>query len=181
VTSLDLVADAVAAIAAGRPVLVVDNENRENEGDIIFAAQFATPALMGWTIRYSSGVVCVPMSGARADALALPPMVELNQDAKNTAYTVSCDAATGVSTGISAGDRARTAAVLAAPGSRPSDLTHHFGNYAYWGEPCELEEVHGGFRVARPLAHSSVYCAQRQYMPRPNQIGGAGHRVCEGP
>jgi 3,4-dihydroxy 2-butanone 4-phosphate synthase len=75
-------------------VLAVDNEDRENEGDIIFAAQHATPALMGWTIRYSSGVICVPLSGERADALALPPMVEVNQDAKGTAYTVSCDAAT---------------------------------------------------------------------------------------
>jgi 3,4-dihydroxy-2-butanone 4-phosphate synthase len=139
VTSLDLVADAVAAIAAGRPVLVVDNANRENEGDIIFAAQFATPALMGWTIRYSSGVVCVAMSGARADALALPPMVEVNEDAKSTAYTVSCDAATGVNTGISAGDRARTAAVLAAPGSGPSDLTRP-------GHMFPLRAVEGGVK-----------------------------------
>ena len=71
---LDRIEDAVRAIAAGRPVLVVDNEDRENEGDIIFAAQHATPALMGWTIRYSSGVICVPLDGGRADALALPPM-----------------------------------------------------------------------------------------------------------
>ena len=102
-------------MAAGRPVLVVDNEDRENEGDIIFAAQHATPALMGWTIRYSSGVICVPLDGDRADALALPPMVEVNQDAKGTAYTVSCDAAVGVSTGISATDRALTARILADP------------------------------------------------------------------
>ena len=73
---LDLIEDAIHAIAAGRPVLVVDNEDRENEGDIIFAAQHATPALMGWTIRYSSGVICVPLDAGRADALALPPMVE---------------------------------------------------------------------------------------------------------
>jgi hypothetical protein len=101
---LDPVEDAIRAMAAGRPVLVVDNEDRENEGDIIFAAQHATPALMGWTIRYSSGVICVPLAGERADALALPPMVAVNQDAKGTAYTVSCDAAVGVSTGISAKD-----------------------------------------------------------------------------
>jgi len=81
---LDRIEDAVRAIAAGRPVLVVDNEDRENEGDIIFAAQHATPALMGWTIRYSSGVICVPLDAGRADALALPPMVEINQDAKDT-------------------------------------------------------------------------------------------------
>ena len=69
--TLDPIEDAVRAMAAGRPVLVVDNEDRENEGDIIFAAQHATPALMGWTIRYSSGVICVPLDGPRADALAL--------------------------------------------------------------------------------------------------------------
>lgn len=120
---LDLIEDAVRAIAAGRPVLVVDNEDRENEGDIIFAAQHATPALMGWTIRYSSGVICVPLEGGRADALALPPMVDINEDAKGTAYTVSCDAALGVSTGISATDRALTARILADPGSQPAALT----------------------------------------------------------
>ena len=87
--------DAIRAMAAGLPVLVVDNEDRENEGDIIFAAQHATPALMGWTIRYSSGVICVPLDGDRADALALPPMVAVNEDSKGTAYTVSCDAAGG--------------------------------------------------------------------------------------
>ncbi len=119
---LDSIEDAIAAIAAGKPVLVVDNEDRENEGDIIFAAQFATPELMGWTIRYSSGVVCVPMTGERAELLQLPAMVEVNQDAKGTAYTVSCDAASGVSTGISARDRARTAAVLASSASTAADL-----------------------------------------------------------
>ena len=67
---LDPVRDAVEAIAAGKPVLVVDDEDRENEGDIIFAAQHSTPALMGWTIRHSSGVICVPLAGDRADALA---------------------------------------------------------------------------------------------------------------
>ncbi|MEO5993925.1 MAG: 3,4-dihydroxy-2-butanone-4-phosphate synthase [Arthrobacter sp.] len=120
---LDLIEDAVRAIAAGRPVLVVDNEDRENEGDIIFAAQHATPSLMGWTIRYSSGVICVPLEGGRAEALALPPMVDINEDAKGTAYTVSCDAALGVSTGISATDRALTARILADPGSQPAALT----------------------------------------------------------
>ena len=75
---LDPIEDAISAMAAGRPVLVVDNEDRENEGDIIFAAEHATPALMGWTVRYSSGVICVPLDAERADALALPPMVAIN-------------------------------------------------------------------------------------------------------
>jgi 3,4-dihydroxy 2-butanone 4-phosphate synthase len=136
---LNTIEEAVQAIAAGKPVLAVDNEDRENEGDIIFAAQFATPALMGWTIRYTSGVICVPLSGDRADALALPPMVEVNQDAKGTAYTVSCDAATGVSTGISATDRALTAAVLADPQSGPSSVTRP-------GHIFPLRAVDGGVR-----------------------------------
>jgi 3,4-dihydroxy 2-butanone 4-phosphate synthase/3,4-dihydroxy 2-butanone 4-phosphate synthase/GTP cyclohydrolase II len=136
---LDPIEEAVRAMAAGRPVLVVDNEDRENEGDIIFAAQFATPALMGWTVRYSSGVICVPLDGARADALALPPMVEINEDSKGTAYTVSCDASAGVSTGISATDRALTARVLADPGSRPGSLTRP-------GHVFPLRAVNGGVR-----------------------------------
>lgn len=136
---LDPVEDAIAAMAGGRAVVVVDNEDRENEGDIIFAAEHATPALMGWTIRYSSGVICVPLEGSRADALQLPPMVEINEDSKGTAYTVSCDAAIGVSTGISAGDRALTARILADPASTPSSITRP-------GHIFPLRAVNGGVR-----------------------------------
>ncbi len=136
---LDLVETAVAAMAAGHPVLVVDNEDRENEGDIIFAAQHATPELMGWTIRYSSGVICVPLDAARADALDLPPMVEVNQDSKGTDYTVSCDAAAGISTGISASDRALTSRLLAEPSSTPASLTRP-------GHIFPLRAVKGGVR-----------------------------------
>ena len=138
-TGLDPVEAAIEAMAAGRAVIVVDNEDRENEGDIIFAAQHATPTLMGWTIRYSSGVICVPLDGERADALVLPPMVEINQDAKGTAYTVSCDAAIGVSTGISATDRALTARILADPGSTPASITRP-------GHIFPLRAVKGGVR-----------------------------------
>lgn len=137
--ALDPIEDAIRAMAAGRPVLVVDNEDRENEGDIIFAAQHATPALMGWTVRYSSGVICVPLDAGRADALALPPMVAINEDAKGTAYTVSCDAAVGVSTGISATDRALTARTLADPQSQPNSLTRP-------GHVFPLRAVKGGVR-----------------------------------
>ncbi|MGX1161418.1 3,4-dihydroxy 2-butanone 4-phosphate synthase/3,4-dihydroxy 2-butanone 4-phosphate synthase/GTP cyclohydrolase II [Arthrobacter sp. SLBN-100] len=136
---LNTIEEAVQAMAAGKPVLAVDNEDRENEGDILFAAQFATAPLMGWTIRYSSGVICVPLSGERADALALPPMVEVNEDAKGTAYTVSCDAATDVSTGISATDRALTAKVLADPQSGPASITRP-------GHIFPLRAVDGGVR-----------------------------------
>ncbi|BCW44637.1 3,4-dihydroxy-2-butanone-4-phosphate synthase [Arthrobacter sp. StoSoilB5] len=138
-TGLDPVEAAIAAMAAGHAVIVVDNEDRENEGDIIFAAEHATPALMGWTIRYSSGVICVPLEGERADALALPPMVEVNEDAKGTAYTVSCDAAFGVSTGISATDRALTARILADPQSTPAAITRP-------GHIFPLRAVKGGVR-----------------------------------
>ncbi|WP_269046373.1 3,4-dihydroxy-2-butanone-4-phosphate synthase [Paenarthrobacter sp. Z7-10] len=136
---LDTVQAAVAAIAAGEPVLVVDDRDRENEGDIIFAAQHSTPSLMGWTIRYSSGVICVPLDKERADALALPPMTAVNQDAKGTGYTVSCDAGVGVSTGISATDRALTARVLADPASHPEQLTRP-------GHIFPLRAVDGGVR-----------------------------------
>ena len=120
---LDSIAAAVAAIAAGRPVLVVDDEDRENEGDIIFAAQHATKELMGWTVRYTSGVICVPLPNSYADRMNLPPMTAVNEDAKGTAYTVSCDAAAGITTGISAGDRAATSRILADPAATASDLT----------------------------------------------------------
>lgn len=120
---LDPIEDAVAAIAAGRAVVVVDDEDRENEGDIVFAAEDATPELVGWTVRWTSGVLCVPLRADDADRLLLPPMTAVNEDSKGTAYTVSCDAATSVSTGISAADRARTARVLASARSLPEDLS----------------------------------------------------------
>jgi 3,4-dihydroxy 2-butanone 4-phosphate synthase len=146
---LDSIEEAVRAMAAGRPVLVVDNEDRENEGDIIFAAQHATPALMGWTVRYSSGVICVPLTGDRADALALPPMTAINEDAKSTAYTVSCDAATGVSTGISATDRALTARVLADPHAGPASVTRP-------GHIFPLRAVDGGVRERQGHTEAAV-------------------------
>lgn len=120
---LNTVNEAVDAIANGRAVVVVDDENRENEGDIIFAAEHATSELMGFTIRFTSGVICTPLPGARADKLNLPPMLAHNEDPKGTAYTVSCDAAEGISTGISAADRALTARILADEQSEAASLT----------------------------------------------------------
>jgi 3,4-dihydroxy 2-butanone 4-phosphate synthase/GTP cyclohydrolase II len=117
---LDTVDRAVAEIAAGRPVVVVDDEDRENEGDLVFAAAHATPELMAFTVRHSSGVICAPMTGALLDALRLPPMTAVNEDPKATAYAVSADARTGVTTGISAADRARTVRLLADPATGPS-------------------------------------------------------------
>jgi 3,4-dihydroxy 2-butanone 4-phosphate synthase/GTP cyclohydrolase II len=113
---------AIADIAAGRPVIVVDDEDRENEGDLIFAAEMATPALLAFTVRYTSGFICVPLTEPDADRLELPPMYHTNQDRRGTAYTVTVDAREGVSTGISAADRAHTIRLLADPATSPADL-----------------------------------------------------------
>ena len=112
---LDPIDAAVSAIAAGRAVVVVDDEDRENEGDLVFAADAATPQTVALTVRHTSGVVCAPMPADVAERLELPPMVSRNEDPKGTAYTVSCDAIAGTSTGISAADRATTLRVLADP------------------------------------------------------------------
>ncbi len=104
---------AVADIAAGRPVIVVDDEERENEGDLIFAAEKATPELLAFMVRYTSGYICVPLTESDCDRLDLPPMFHTNQDVRGTAYTVTVDAKEGVSTGISAADRAHTIRLLA--------------------------------------------------------------------
>ena len=120
---LDSVERAIADIAAGKAVVVVDDEGRENEGDIIFAASKATPELMAFTIRYSSGVICVPMPGYMLDRLEIPLMTPHNKDKLRTAYTISVDARDGVSTGISAADRAHTARVLADTATEPWELT----------------------------------------------------------
>ncbi|HEV7899141.1 MAG TPA: bifunctional 3,4-dihydroxy-2-butanone-4-phosphate synthase/GTP cyclohydrolase II [Planosporangium sp.] len=113
---------AIAEIAAGRPVIVVDDEDRENEGDLIFAAELATPELLAFTVRYTSGFICAPLTEADADRLELPPMYHTNQDRRGTAYTVTVDAREGVSTGISAADRAHTIRLLADPATTPAGL-----------------------------------------------------------
>jgi 3,4-dihydroxy 2-butanone 4-phosphate synthase/GTP cyclohydrolase II len=120
---LDSIERAVTEVGAGRPVVVVDDEQRENEGDLLFAASKATPDLLGFTIRHTSGVICVAMEGPTLDRLALPPMTVVNEDRKQTAYTVSVDARTGITTGISAADRARTIGLLADSVTQASDLT----------------------------------------------------------
>src|SRR5690606_29803153 len=97
--SLSPITDAVEALRAGRPIIVADDENRENEGDIIISAELATPEVMAWMVRWTSGLICAPMPADLADSLNLPPMVESNEDARSTAYTVSVDAADGVTTG----------------------------------------------------------------------------------
>ncbi|GAA1930032.1 3,4-dihydroxy-2-butanone-4-phosphate synthase [Brevibacterium antiquum] len=119
---LDPIEDAIAAFATGQPIVVVDDEDRENEGDLIMAAGFAEAATMGFFVRYTSGVICAPMDAERAAALELPPMVSANEDPKGTAYTISCDAV-GVTTGISAAERALTGRHLAAAVPDPASIT----------------------------------------------------------
>jgi 3,4-dihydroxy 2-butanone 4-phosphate synthase/GTP cyclohydrolase II len=114
---------AIADIAAGKAVIVVDDEDRENEGDLIFAAEMATPELVAFTVRYTSGYLCVPLTEADCDRLDLPPMYHTNQDRRGTAYTVTVDAKEGVKTGISAADRAHTMNLLADAKSIATDFT----------------------------------------------------------
>ncbi|TCO34001.1 3,4-dihydroxy 2-butanone 4-phosphate synthase/GTP cyclohydrolase II [Kribbella steppae] len=122
ILKLDTIEHAIDEIRAGRPVIVVDDEDRENEGDLIFAASKATPELLAFLIRYSSGVVCVPMEGAELDRLGIPLMTPHNRERMRTAYTISVDARDGISTGISAADRARTIRVLTDSASESYDL-----------------------------------------------------------
>jgi len=120
----DAIADALAAIRNGESIVVVDDENRENEGDLICAAQFATPQQINFMATDARGLICLAMEGERLDALDLPLMVDRNTDSNQTAFTVSVDAGPerGVSTGISAEDRARTIQVAIHPDTRPGDL-----------------------------------------------------------
>jgi 3,4-dihydroxy 2-butanone 4-phosphate synthase / GTP cyclohydrolase II len=118
----DTIEEAVADIAAGRPVIVVDDENRENEGDLIFAAAKATPELLAFTVRHTSGVICVAMLGKDLDRLHIPLMTSQNNEHMRTAFTVTVDARDGVSTGISAADRARTIRTLADSATEPNEL-----------------------------------------------------------
>ena len=113
---------AIADIHAGRPVIVVDDEDRENEGDLIFAAERATPELLAFMVRYTSGYVCTSLTEQDCQRLDLPPMYHTNQDARGTAYTVTVDAAEGISTGISAADRSHTIRLLADPKSTATDF-----------------------------------------------------------
>ncbi len=115
---------ALEALREGRGVLVVDDENRENEGDIVFAAENMTEAQMAMLIRHCSGIVCLCMPEGRTRELGLPQMVSENTSAYGTAFTISVEAAAGVTTGVSARDRLTTVRAAIAPGARPEDLRH---------------------------------------------------------
>jgi len=136
---MTLIETALAELRAGKPILVTDSADRENEGDVVMAAEKVTTEWLAWTIRHTSGFLCAPMTNERANELDLPLMVEHNQDFRRTAYTVSVDAAEGVTTGISAHDRAETLRVLANPASGPGDLIRP-------GHIIPLRAVPGGVR-----------------------------------
>jgi 3,4-dihydroxy 2-butanone 4-phosphate synthase/GTP cyclohydrolase II len=144
---LDKIEDALKAFAQGALLVVVDDENRENEADLIQAAQLATVESIGFIVRYTSGVICVPMPGADLNRLNLPPMTLFNEDVKQTAFTVSVDASEGISTGISAADRAQTIHVLADPQSSSKDLRRP-------GHIFPLRAVEGG--VLRRAGHTEA-------------------------
>jgi 3,4-dihydroxy 2-butanone 4-phosphate synthase/GTP cyclohydrolase II len=146
---LDSVDRAIADIARGKAVVVVDDEDRENEGDIIFAASKATPELMAFTIRYSSGVVCVPMPADMLDRLEIPLMTPHNKERMRTAYTISVDARDGVTTGISARDRAHTVRVLADSATEPWEITRP-------GHVFPLRYREGGVLVRRGHTEAAV-------------------------
>ena len=137
--SLSTIPEAIEALRDGRPIIVADDEGRENEGDVIISAELASQEWIAWLVRNSSGFICSPMTNEIADKLELPPMVAVNQDPRGTAYTVSVDASDRLSTGISAADRAHTLRVLADAKSTPASLFRP-------GHILPLRAVDGGVR-----------------------------------
>jgi 3,4-dihydroxy 2-butanone 4-phosphate synthase / GTP cyclohydrolase II len=138
----DRIEDALAAMAQGSMVVVVDDEDRENEGDLIMAAGHATPERLAFMVRHGSGVICVALPGDRLDALNLPLMVSRNTESMTTAYTVTVDYGHGTTTGISASDRAATLRALVDPKAQPADFNRP-------GHVFPLRAVAGGV-LARP-------------------------------
>ena len=121
-TLISPITDVIAELRAGRMVVLVDEEDRENEGDLLIAAEFATPEVINFMVRHARGLVCLTLSGEKCRSLNLPPMATVNRASHGTNFTVSIEAAQGVTTGISAADRARTVQVAIRPDASPADL-----------------------------------------------------------
>jgi 3,4-dihydroxy 2-butanone 4-phosphate synthase/GTP cyclohydrolase II len=155
---LDDVARAISDIEAGRPVVVVDDADRENEGDVIFAAAKATPDLLTFMIRYARGLICVPMLGRDLDRLRLPQMTSENTEHHGTAFTLSVDARRGTSTGISAVDRARTIKLLASPSATHDDFVRP-------GHVFPLRYAEGGVLRRRGHTEAAVDLAMLAGLP----------------
>ena len=139
----------VAELAAGRMVILVDEEDRENEGDLILAADHVTPEAINFMARFGRGLVCLTLSRERCERLQLPPMVARNGTRMGTAFTVSIEAAEGVTTGISAADRARTVQAAVAPNAKAADLVQP-------GHIFPLQAVDGG--VLMRAGHTEAGC-----------------------
>jgi 3,4-dihydroxy 2-butanone 4-phosphate synthase / GTP cyclohydrolase II len=138
---------AVAALRAGRMVIVVDTEDPHDDGDLVLAATHATPERVAFMVRHTSGILCVPMPAGDLDRLRLPPMVAINENPRGAGYSVSVNARTGIASGISAADRARTISLLADPDTQPSDLSRP-------GHVFPLRAVDGG--VLRRAGHTEA-------------------------
>jgi 3,4-dihydroxy 2-butanone 4-phosphate synthase / GTP cyclohydrolase II len=143
------VEDIVADMRAGRIVILVDEEDRENEGDLVLAADHVTPEAINFMARYGRGLICLTLTRERCEQLKLPPMVTRNGDKKGTAFTVSIEAAEGVTTGISAADRSRTVQAAVDPAARPEDLVQP-------GHIFPLQAVDGG--VLMRAGHTEAGC-----------------------
>ncbi|MEI9931192.1 MAG: 3,4-dihydroxy-2-butanone-4-phosphate synthase [Rhizomicrobium sp.] len=149
---LDSIGDALAAIARGECVVVMDDRNRENEGDLVMAAEFATPASLAFIIRHTTGIVCVGLEGARVDALELPPMVASNSDRHQTAFTVSVDYRHGTTTGVSAADRTKTIRALVDVKATPDDFMRPGHVFPLRARPAGVLERAGHTEAAVDLA-----------------------------
>ena len=147
------VGEAIEEFRRGKPLIIVDDEGRENEGDVCFPADVVTPDLINFMAVHARGLICVAMTGDRLDRLGLPLMTSRNTAPLSTAFTVSVEAAEGVTTGISAGDRARTVEVLVDPGSGPEDLTQP-------GHMFPLRAREGGVLVRAGQTEASVDLAK---------------------
>jgi len=152
VSPFDSVADAIRDIAEGKLVIVTDDEDRENEGDLIMAASKATPQTVNMMIRYCSGIICVPMIEAQLKHLGLGPMVSQNRESHRTDFTVTVDAARGVTTGISAADRTETIRILANADSKPDDLVQPGHVFPLRARPGGVLERAGHTEAAVDLA-----------------------------
>ena len=148
----DSIEDALAAIAAGQMVIVADDEDRENEGDLIMAASKATPEAINMMVRYGSGIVCVPMLGVNLDRLGLGQMVTQNREAHRTAFTITVDASEGVTTGVSASDRAVAIKLLADPLTAPDKLVQPGHIFPLRARPGGVLERAGHTEAAVDLA-----------------------------
>ncbi len=152
-TPTQRVINAIESLKSGNGVLVLDDEDRENEGDIIWAAQSITAEQMAMTIRYGSGIVCLCMPQSYCDKLALPMMVSDNTSKNKTAFTISIEAASGVSTGVSAADRVTTIRAAVADDAKASDLSHP-------GHVFPLVAKEGGVLTRRGHTEASVDLVQ---------------------